>query len=200
MLILIAHLFADYSALRRIVSDSVLNQTSNEADISSVETSTSPYRQKFFDVSQEALIPLTTSSDRLGEPTFNEITNTKSTDPLIVLLVNSLGRGGSTWTSQIIETFSENTINIFEPLILLQVAEDPISEKSSVEILNDILQCEFNLNYSHSKAKTVFRQFFKTCSNGMCNTTQDWRTHCEQSTLRLVKVNMKTYNFGYFQA
>lgn len=63
--------------------------------------------------------------------------------PTLVLLINSLGRGGSTFTAEVISTFYSNSFYLFEPLYLLQRSGSSFGEENTIPILKSSFECDF---------------------------------------------------------
>lgn len=104
--------------------------------------------------------------------------------PKLVVLVNSLGRGGSTFVADILKTFGENTFYMFEPLIQLQTANMKINEKSSFKVLDYTLSCKYNELAKLAPIRPLMKHHLgRICSNPNCV-----RDLCLHADLRLVKV------------
>ena len=116
----------------------------------------------------------------------NLIAQRKLASPKLILLVNSLGRGGSTFVADILSTFGEKTFYIFEPLVQLQAAHIQITEESSSKVLDFTLSCKLNELKKMGPMHRLMRSHIKRgCLSTNCITNL-----CLNADLRMAKVIM----------
>ena len=114
----------------------------------------------------------------------NPIAQRELASPILILLVNSLGRGGSTFVADILSTFGGKTFYIFEPLVQLQAARIQITEESSSEVLDYTLSCNFIELKKMGPMHRLMRQHIKRgCTDTNCITKL-----CRNADLRMAKV------------
>lgn len=119
----------------------------------------------------------------------NDLTKAGKPSPKLVLLINSLGRGGSSWVSLIVSSFTDKTMNLFEPLRILQEVKIPLTEHSTFDVIDDLKNCIFR--YNHVKYNgNLFRYVMNNCNSGICRNIRDIRKQCRESHVRLIKVSM----------
>lgn len=71
--------------------------------------------------------------------------STSSRYPEMILLVSSIGRGGSSWIAELLSHTSSNITYVFEPLIL---NENSYKERITPDIVNEMLTMVFTCQFS----------------------------------------------------
>ncbi|XP_018018720.1 carbohydrate sulfotransferase 1-like [Hyalella azteca] len=89
----------------------------------------------------------------------------------LILLVSSLGRGGSSWVGELLSNISEELIYIFEPLkIITDVYESRMTPSMVTEILSIVFSCQFTKAFSEYRKvwPENFRKFPDECKGTHC--------------------------------
>ena len=105
-----------------------------------------------------------------------------------IFLINSLGRGGSTWLAEILSTFDAQPLYFFEPLAILQHTNATINETSIMSVMEDVHTCKFDYNQP-ALNKFFFKDiYFRYCKKQECIQKEALTKRCLESRFHLSKV------------
>ncbi|KAF2362259.1 Sulfotransferase domain [Trinorchestia longiramus] len=99
----------------------------------------------------------------------------------LILLVSSLGRGGSSWLAELLTHISTDTVYVFEPL---KIVPDFLKLRSTPDIEADLLSkvftCQFTDDFSkfNKQWPSIFKYFRHNCSGGNCLGPNELRSQC----------------------
>ena len=112
-------------------------------------------------------------------------------DQNMVLIVNNLGRSGSTWVGSLMSLVDNNTFYVYEPIQMLNmVLHEPITSYRSVEILSDVFRCQAQKSLTDLHSKWNFALFKAQANCGeKCQTINDYNDVCRHSSSVVVKVS-----------
>ncbi|XP_069950453.1 carbohydrate sulfotransferase 3-like [Cherax quadricarinatus] len=139
-----------------------------------------------------------TSTGRENIKVQEKITSSPSS-PLLVLLLSSMPRGGSTLLTEMLST-KERSITFFEPLWPLQKKKCIEDEQCVTQYLADVFACNYNPDFERwLKTKDLFLSYFssdaKECTRitdqkakELCLKKLNLREMCLLSPIRIIKV------------
>jgi hypothetical protein len=110
----------------------------------------------------------------------------------LILLVSSLGRGGSSWVGELLSNISEELIYIFEPLkIITDVYESRMTPSMVTEILSMVFSCQFTNAFSEYRKvwPQNFRKFPDECKGTHCFDPNILSERCRKAKTIVAKVS-----------
>ena len=122
--------------------------------------------------------------DKTSEP----VLPLESKSPAMIIVVDSLGKAGSTTTSKILSSCYLETFSIIEPIKLFEKKELPITTDVSVSLLKDALSCnigEIYRRFGNDLFETLIDVDHKCSSDSSCLTNK-----CIAADARLLKVKV----------
>ena len=122
--------------------------------------------------------------------TFRVRTKEFDDDKNLVLIVNNLGRSGSSWVGNLVSRLDNETLYMYEPLLMLdKVLNERMTSYRSVEILSDIFRCQAQKSLTDLQKKwhAVLSSFKAKCGS-KCSTINDYNEECSKAKSVVVKV------------
>lgn len=114
--------------------------------------------------------------------------------PELIVLMSSLGRGGSSWIGALLASTNDKVMYVFEPLKEAdKLYKSSITQSLSDEVMSQVLSCMFSDKLMKlQESYDVFLQFPDECSPpNDCTSLQAIRRRCRMASTIVVKVSQR---------
>ena len=126
--------------------------------------------------------------------TFRIRTKMFEDDQNMILIVNNLGRSGSSWIGGLLSLIDDRTFYVYEPLFqVTELLKEPRRSYHYTEILSDIFACQApkTLQDFYKIWPAVLPDFRKICKS-KCETINDINNICTAAKSIVIKVSHKS--------
>ena len=112
-------------------------------------------------------------------------------DRELIILVSTLGRSGSSWVGELLSLINNNTLYVYEPLIMIQkIYGERLTNALLLEILQDVLRCQMKIDIVklNSMWSRVLMKFKENCGEE-CDSLNGINNYCARAKTLVVKVS-----------